>query len=305
MNRAMGALLLTAMFLATPHAALCDNAESHLKKAGVKLGKHDYDGAIAECTKAIELKPDYEAYYFRGSIKEQAKDWDGAIADYSKAIELKPDEYITYFTRGQLKERRGDWSGAIEDYTKQVELDPAATSYDWRGRARYAKGDIDGAIADYTKAIELGPNDSGYHDERGDARYAKGDFEGALADINSELQRELTNNPLTDPCHGKPSCAFVPTILNIMGMRKQLPAIPYPLSAGDLEGITRDNLKATQLKADLALAYAENGYLKDHYFAQFDGAIADCTRAIELEPNYAFAYGERASAKTDRPRPQT
>jgi tetratricopeptide (TPR) repeat protein len=60
-------------------------------QAGYKKGGRDLDGAIADFTKAIELKPDYaEAYYFRGLAKQAKRDLDGATTDFTKAIELKP-----------------------------------------------------------------------------------------------------------------------------------------------------------------------------------------------------------------------
>ncbi|MBV8846400.1 MAG: tetratricopeptide repeat protein [Bryobacterales bacterium] len=57
-----------------------------------RKGRGDPDGAIADFTRAIELRPDYaEAYYFRGLAKRAKGDKDGAVADFMKAIGLKPD----------------------------------------------------------------------------------------------------------------------------------------------------------------------------------------------------------------------
>jgi tetratricopeptide (TPR) repeat protein len=49
------------------------------------------DGAIADCTKAIEIKPDFASAYLNRSVAKQVKgDWDGSTADYNKAVELNP-----------------------------------------------------------------------------------------------------------------------------------------------------------------------------------------------------------------------
>jgi tetratricopeptide (TPR) repeat protein len=54
--------------------------------------KWDVDGAIADFTKAIQLKPDYvDAYYQRGNAKSRNSDLDGAKADFQKTLELRPD----------------------------------------------------------------------------------------------------------------------------------------------------------------------------------------------------------------------
>ena len=83
-------------------------------------------------------------------------DLDGAIADYTKAIELKPDDAGAYNNRGNAKQTKGDLDGAIADYTKAIELKPDdAGAYCNRAAWRKAKGDLGGALADYNKAIEL------------------------------------------------------------------------------------------------------------------------------------------------------
>jgi lipoprotein NlpI len=46
----------------------------------------------------------------------------------------------------------------------------------------------------------------------------------------------------------------------------------------------------------LAVAYNNRGFSKDD-LKDYYGAIADYTKAIELDPNYASAYKNRAIAK--------
>ena len=54
-----------------------------------KYKLQDNSGAIADYTKAIELKPDFaSAYRNRGYVKYALKDLDGACLDWSKAGEL-------------------------------------------------------------------------------------------------------------------------------------------------------------------------------------------------------------------------
>lgn len=57
-----------------------------------------------------------------GNSKLQLKDYIGAIADYSKAIELKPDNADAYYNRGNSKILLKDYNGAITDYSKAIEL---------------------------------------------------------------------------------------------------------------------------------------------------------------------------------------
>ena len=66
-------------------------AEKYFKLGEQKYNKKDYQGAIADYDKAIELNPkEARAYYNRGVVKDELKQYKEAIADYDKAIELNP-----------------------------------------------------------------------------------------------------------------------------------------------------------------------------------------------------------------------
>ena len=84
-----------------------------------------YDKAIADFSKAIELKPDYvEALNSRGSVYYDLKQYDKAIADYSKAIELKPDYKAAWYYRGAGPRDPEAIRQAVADYTKAIQLKP-------------------------------------------------------------------------------------------------------------------------------------------------------------------------------------
>ena len=60
-------------------------------------------------------------------------DYDRAIEDYNRAIDLNPDHADAYSNRGLVCEIKGDYDRAIEDYNKAIELKPdLAEAY--RGR---------------------------------------------------------------------------------------------------------------------------------------------------------------------------
>jgi tetratricopeptide (TPR) repeat protein len=119
--------------------------------------KGEFEAAIADYTKAIEMKPDdAKAYFNRGAAYSAKGDMDLAIANYTKAIEMKPDDADAYFNRGNAYSAKGDKDLAIADYTKAIEIKPDdAEAYFNRGNAYSAKGDKDLAIADYRKSRKL------------------------------------------------------------------------------------------------------------------------------------------------------
>src|ERR1017187_4010260 len=159
-RRAALVVMLLSSLVQWSYAQQLPNQMPYIIDGVAKQAKGDLDGAIADFTKAIELRPDLAiSFEYRGKAKQAKGDLDGAIADFTKAIELKPDDAVAYSNRGFAKQAKSDLDGAIADNTKAIELRPdLAISYKYRGEARYAKGDAEGANADYAKAGQLEPN---------------------------------------------------------------------------------------------------------------------------------------------------
>jgi len=113
-----------ALFLAAATTALCDSADDYYTRGKAKYDKGDYKGAIADDTKAIELRPGFaEAYAHRGSAKGARGDKNGAIADYTTAIQLKPDYASAYFLRSGLERAKGNLAVASAHCAKAIQLD--------------------------------------------------------------------------------------------------------------------------------------------------------------------------------------
>jgi tetratricopeptide (TPR) repeat protein len=100
-------------------------AEALQIRCQVRSQRGDRDAAIADCDRAIALKPDYgDAYLKRATAYLNKGDNDHAIADYSRAIELKPDSWGALTLRGMAYAHKGDYDRAIADYTRVLELSP-------------------------------------------------------------------------------------------------------------------------------------------------------------------------------------
>ncbi len=120
----------------------------------------NYDEAIAEFNKCIELSPFLdEAYIARGGCYAKKGNFEQALTDYNKAIEKNHRSLAAYNNRGWLVYyKTGDLGQAIADYTKAIEIDPKQWSaYYNRGLAYYCNEQYDKALADYTVAINLKP----------------------------------------------------------------------------------------------------------------------------------------------------
>ena len=186
--------------------------KEYFDSAKSKMKLEDYNGAISDFNKAIELDPNYAGVYIlRGTSKTRLYDFYGAISDYTKVIEFdkispssykflfnggvdKEDVYFfqAYYFRAITKMKLEDYNGAISDFNKAIELDPNnAGAYMNRGNTKIKLKDFYGAISDYTKVIELNPNDAVAYCYRGNSKIILGDLNGACNDW--KLATELGN----------------------------------------------------------------------------------------------------------------
>lgn len=136
------------------------DAKEHLARAyRLQMSGH-MDAALEEYTKSIDIEATAEAYTFRGWARSMRKEYDAAIADCRKAIDLDPefgnpyndigsylihqgalDEAMPYlelamkakryatphfphYNLGRILERRGLWFEALAEYKKSLSLDP-------------------------------------------------------------------------------------------------------------------------------------------------------------------------------------
>ena len=98
-------------------------------------------------------------YKKRGSSYVAKGEFDLAVVDLDKVIEMKGDDASTYLHRGiaYLAKNRPDL--AIGDFNRTVELDPTnAAAYLNRGNSYEKSGNIPKAIGDYQKTLDLDSN---------------------------------------------------------------------------------------------------------------------------------------------------
>ena len=109
------------------------------------------------------------AYYNRG-IAYYAKDqYEQAISEFTKTIEINPKRAKAYYNRGIAYAKKDLYDQAISDYDKALEISPGDTKAHLSRGAIYCdvKSEYDQAISDYSKALEINPGDTAAYNNRG------------------------------------------------------------------------------------------------------------------------------------------
>ena len=181
------------------------NVNSYLLRGFKAQMENNLDDAITYYNAVISLEPDpsilAKTLTIRGLIYLSKREYDLAITDWTKAIELDPDDAVAYLNLGVVYAGKRDFEAAIADYNKAIDLAPEnASAYNNRGVAYAGKRDFEAAIADYNKAIDLAPEDADVYCNRGEAwlhlkewKKAKGDLTTAK-DMDYDIIESFQND---------------------------------------------------------------------------------------------------------------
>ena len=125
----------------------------------------DYDSALKDLTRAIELWPQYpEALAWRGTVYEKLKMFDLALADLSLAGRLKPHDYFTQKHLGNVLAKKEKYEEAVEAYDAALHYKPHR-GHIWRKKAWYLAYKLkkpEEAAAAYKKAAQHKPDRAVY-----------------------------------------------------------------------------------------------------------------------------------------------
>jgi len=252
--------LAAGVLLTLPSRA--DDAMDYKAGGDACAVKGDWDGAIADYRKAMELKPDDPAIHLNCARAQQAKgDLAGALTNLDQTIGLKPGDAYAHVLRGTLKETRGDLAGALADYNGAIdelhfEVDFA---YSNRGHAKAGLGDFPGAADDYGRAVALRADNVNAWLGRAGARQALGDYPRAQDDFSRAI-------------------GLKPGDFNAWLGRGTVRQV-----LGDLAGARVDYDQVIQLQPDYAPVYFNRGCL--HYDrGAFHEALSDFRQVCALDP---------------------
>ncbi len=154
------------------------------------LGFNKLNDAIADCDRAIALKPDLaEAYFTRGLSYFYLGKYDEALDSYDQALKIDPRMVNAYNSRGHTHFTRREWDLALPEYKRAIEIDPNYAPAHQNLATTYVEmGQYQLAIEEYDRALALEPENDFARAQRALARARAGELDGALQDANEALE---------------------------------------------------------------------------------------------------------------------
>lgn len=171
----------------------------------IKYDSGDYEGAIKEFDKAIQLKPNYaEAFEQRGLAKCAIGKLEVGLLDFNKAIKFDPRAAGYYYNRGHANDDLERNVEAIRDYDLAISLDLKLNGepeiggcirldpmLEWtyfnRGKLKHENGEYTDAIRDFDQAIAINPRNEGAYVMRGYSKRNLGHYEDAILDYDKAI----------------------------------------------------------------------------------------------------------------------
>lgn len=298
-----------------------------LTKAIELINKKKYNEAILVLDELIFLDSlNSDAYFQRGVAHYELKMFDNAINNFSKVVSFEPDNTNAYFKLAEVffnGNRAGKinvtdstsffgntkleyYQTAIKYCNKAIELEQNhREAYFIKGMCNYHSNENQEAVKNFDKAIELDPNKSDAYIQRGFAKMFNKDYLGVLSDEN-KLKEIIPNFSFKK--YGYPDIKQIiqslekysnEIIINPLDSDAFRNRGAIKFNAYDYKGAYDDISEAIFLNPMNSLAYCFRALILQNPNWNVDKikALEDLTTAINISPDVAFYYLERAELK--------
>ena len=293
-----------------------EESDTHNKSGDAHFHVADYTKALEEYTAAINIDNKVARYFSnRAWTYIHLKNYDAAKKDFDTAIQIDEKLSNAYRGRAELYRIQGNLEESKKDFTKA-------------GSLYYETGNYSEGAEDFTKAIEIDSENSGYYTKRGWDYFklkkyveAENDFDKALrlSDDNNAYayegraqvykETEKFEDAKNDFCNAieeyynnadyDSAKAVLKTVMALdnsyaralywAGMIEHNVDKNYK-KAVEYYTTLIDNLK-NPYKPEVIYCNRGEGYLLQH---DYDAAINDFSKAIDIDPTYIGAYKRRA-----------
>lgn len=293
------------------------NADYYLERAQVRNAMNRYNLALADYDRVIEMIPQhFVAHYNRGLIRARVGDDNRAIDDFDFVIFQEPDNTLAIYNRAELRRNIGDYQGAIKDYTSLLQQYPNFLyGYQQRAKCYRAVGAVSKAVRDEARVQsaeldllfgarkkskikevrkrsdrELEHYDQLVEEDEDTTRTFMSEFAGKVQ--NRKVERVFLPVYHVDGNHLKVTDGRQPIFCTNEHLRAMVQTLAEKSTGAPFAALEDARIYAAQnpgeavLQYDLGCLEAEAGKLDD--------ALSAFTRAIELDPQMAEAYYNKA-----------
>ena len=86
-----------------------DESTKELYKSGMsKFASQDFQGALADFEKALEIDPDYgDVLQSSAHVYERLEDYDSALRYATRAVDCNPDDFLAHTSLSIFYQRKG------------------------------------------------------------------------------------------------------------------------------------------------------------------------------------------------------
>ena len=267
------------------------NIPATIAAADALRDKGDYDGAIAEYTRVIDVSNTQSTAFFgRGVCYLMKTNYEKAAADLESAVRLDGTYVDGFFYLGIANDFKGDVRASAINYGKAIKLNP---EYDRRALTKclfidrsgvtieQARNDADSIADACESALKITPEfmSSLIQLKRGIAYRLKGDYDRAIT-VFETVQRA---NP------------------QFMAVRIQLP-IAYNgrgqvrFNKKDFKDALDDVNAAIEIDPRNPTSFVNRCVINAYGLKEYDKAVDDCSTAIRLTNRSSMAYNHRGYA---------
>src|SRR5438132_10469409 len=258
-------------------ASTSNNYIAHTNLAQNLTHSGRFTEAIAECQKALKIKPDWAAAHNNLGVallrNKQSGDGalghdgavDEAIEHYRKALQINPDFTQAHKNLGIVFVRKGQLDEAIAQFQKTLELEPNdAQAEFFLGSAFLQRQEAEEAIAHYQKAVEIRPDYAEARNYLGNAFVGEGKYSEAIANYAAAVRIR----PNYSEAHHNMGC-----VLATIGKNDE--------ALDQFNEALRLNGNDAQAHFALGSLLARMGHREE--------AVAHLTEALRLKPDYEYA----------------
>lgn len=293
------------------------NAVALFNRGLMRAELKDNDRAIQDFTRVLSLKPgDARALYNRAMLYRDTHQYKKAMADIDKVIEAYPDLAGAYYLRFDINRALGNMRQSEKDYNKSMALakHPVVLGGTGQSDASDEAGNAGGSgqeptpepqevVAARFSALLTVDNSSDALEQQ----YNNPGIRGKVQDrnINVEIEPIFALSYYYSPSELRPSTYYIKEVDNLNATR----------ILRKLLLVTNSDVPLTD-QAEINRHFSDieyyNSYIATHtpravdYFGRgmaqmtvrnYQGAIADFDKALQLTPDFALAWFQRGIAR--------